>query len=45
MKTTLQKEILFFIAKITNESEVTKLREMFNQLDTTNSGTLTIGEI
>ena len=45
MKSALQKEILFFIAKITNESEVTKLREMFNQLDTTNSGTLTIGEI
>ena len=45
MKTALQKEILFFIAKITNESEVTKLREMFNQLDTTNSGTLTIAEI
>lgn len=44
-KSTLQKEILFFIAKITNESEITRLREMFNQLDTSNSGTLTITEI
>ena len=44
-KSALQKEILFFIAKITNESEIARLREMFNQLDTSNSGTLTITEI
>lgn len=45
MKTTFQKEILFFIAKLTTDDEIKKLREIFELLDIKNTGTLTFEEI
>lgn len=44
-KTALQKEILFFIAKITHEEQVKQLRELFNRFDSNNTGTLKVEEI
>lgn len=44
-KTALQKEILFFIAKITHEDQIKQLRELFNRFDSNNTGTLTVEEI
>lgn len=44
-KTPLQKELFFFIAKITREEEIKKLKEIFNQIDTKNEGTIRIEEI
>ena len=44
-KTDLQKEIYFFIAKISSEKEILELKRLFNELDVDNSGILTISEI
>ena len=44
-KTPLQKEIYYFIAKISSESDINKLKVFFNQIDVDNSGTLTIEEV
>ena len=44
-KSAIQKEFLFYMAKAKNEDEISRLREMFDQLDTNNSGMLTISEI
>ena len=44
-KTALQKEIYYFIAKISSENDINKLKQFFNQLDVDNSGTLTIEEV
>ena len=44
-KSALQKEIYYFIAKVSKESDIVKLKHFFSQLDTDNSGTLTINEI
>ena len=44
-KNVLQKEIYYFIAKISKESEIENLKMFFNQLDSENTGTLTIEEI
>ena len=45
MTTALQKEIYYFIAKISSENDINKLKQFFNQLDVDNSGTLTIEEV
>ena len=44
-KNALQKEIYYFIAKISSENDIIKLKQFFNQLDVDNSGTLTIEEV
>jgi len=44
-KTALQKEIYFFIAKISGEKEILELKRLFNELDNDNTGILTIDEI
>ena len=44
-KNALQKEIYYFIAKISSESDINKLKVFFNQLDVDNSGTLTLEEV
>ena len=44
-KNALQKEIYYFIAKISSENDINKLKQFFNQIDADNSGTLTIEEI
>lgn len=44
-KSMFQKEVLFFIAKITKEEEIKKLKDMFNQMDAKNTGVLTFEEI
>jgi calcium-dependent protein kinase len=44
-KNALQKEIYYFIAKISSESDLNKLKQFFNQLDVDSSGTLTIEEV
>jgi len=46
-KSILQKEIYYFIAKVSNESEndITKSKNFFNQLDANNLGSLTYDEI
>ena len=44
-KNALQKEIYYFIAKISSENDINKLKQFFNQLDVDNSGTLTIEEV
>jgi calcium-dependent protein kinase len=44
-KTALQKEIYYFIAKISSEDDINKLKQFFDQLDIDSSGTLTIEEI
>jgi calcium-dependent protein kinase len=44
-KNALQKEIYYFIAKISSETDILKLKLFFNQLDVNNSGTLTIEEV
>ena len=44
-KNALQKEIYYFIAKISTEKDLEKLKNFFMQLDVDNSGTLTIDEI
>ena len=44
-KNALQKEIYYFLAKISTENDINKLKEFFNQLDVDSSGTLTIEEV
>ena len=44
-KNALQKEIYYFLAKISSENDLIKLKQFFNQLDVDNSGTLTLEEI
>ena len=44
-KNALQKEIYFFLAKISPENDINKLKEFFIRLDVDNSGTLSINEI
>jgi calcium-dependent protein kinase len=44
-KNALQKEIYYFIAKISSESDINKLKVFFNQIDVDNSGTLTLEEV
>ena len=44
-KTALQKEIYYFIAKISSEDDINKLKQFFDQLDVDSSGTLTIEEV
>ena len=41
----MQKQIYYFIAKISTENDINKLKHFFNQLDVDNSGTLTIEEV
>ena len=44
-KNALQKEIYYFLAKISSENDINKLKDFFNQLDVDSSGTLTIEEV
>ena len=44
-KNALQKEIYYFLAKISTEKDLEKLKNFFMQLDVDNSGTLTRDEI
>ena len=44
-KTLLQKEIYFYIAKVSNESDIDKYKKLFNQLDINNMGSLSLEEI
>ena len=41
----LQKEILFYLAKISNENEILKLKQAFLQIDTDNTGTIEMEEV
>lgn len=41
----LQKEILFYLAKISSESEITKLKQAFLEIDVDNTGTIEYEEI
>jgi calcium-dependent protein kinase len=41
----LQKEILFYLAKISSESEITKLKQAFLEIDRDNTGTIETNEI
>lgn len=44
-KTALQKEIYYFIAKISQENDLVKLKNFFNQLDRRSTGILSIDDI
>ena len=44
-KNLLQKEIYYFIAKVSNESDIDKFKIFFNQLDSHNMGSLSFEEI
>jgi calcium-dependent protein kinase len=44
-KTPLQKEIYYFIAKVSNENDISTLKKFFNQFDIHNMGSLTYEEI
>ena len=44
-KTVLQKEIYYFIAKVSNENDLITLKNYFNQLDRSNIGTLSFEDI
>ena len=44
-KTVLQKEIYYFIAKVSNENELVTIKNYFNQIDRNNTGTLSYEEI
>jgi len=44
-KTALQKEIYYFIAKVSNENEIADIKDFFNQFDTNNMGNLNFEEI
>jgi calcium-dependent protein kinase len=44
-KNLFQKEALFYIAKLSNDEEITKLKEGFMELDQNNTGTLDYNEI
>lgn len=41
----LQKEILYYLAKISNETEIIKLKQAFLEIDKDNTGTIEIEEI
>lgn len=41
----LQKEVMFYLAKISKDEEITKLKQIFLDLDKDNTGTLEIEEI
>jgi calcium-dependent protein kinase len=41
----IQKEILFYLAKISTESEITKLKQAFSEIDKDKSGTIDLDEI
>ena len=43
-KDALQKEIYYYLAKISSEQDINKLKNFFHKLDTDNSGTLNIEE-
>jgi calcium-dependent protein kinase len=45
IKNLFQKEVMFYIAKLSREEEINKLKNVFINLDTDNTGTLDIGEI
>lgn len=42
---SFHKEVLFYIAKISKDEEISKLRQIFMKLDKDNTGTLTFDEI
>ena len=44
-KNSLQKEIYYFLAKVSNENDITISKNFFNQLDVNNMGSLTFDEI
>ena len=44
-KNAIQKEIYYFLAKIKSEKEIEHLKNLFNDLDVSNSGNLSINEI
>ena len=44
-KTLFQKEVMFYIAKLSRDEEIKKLKDAFMELDTDNTGTLDYGEI
>ena len=44
-KSQLQKEIYYFIAKVSNETDIDKFKSFFNQLDWHNMGSLSIEDI
>ena len=44
-KTPLQKEIYYFIAKVSNENDIIDFKDFFNHLDIHNNGSLTCDEI
>ena len=44
-KSILQKEIYYFIAKVSNETDIDKFKSFFNQLDWHNMGSLSIEDI
>ena len=44
-KTLLQKEIYYFIAKVSNETDIDKYKSFFNQLDSQNMGSLSLEDI
>ncbi len=44
-KSLFQKEVMFYIAKLSREEEIKKLKNAFMELDTDNTGTLDYGEI
>jgi len=44
-KNILQKEILFFLAKISNEEELVSLRKAFEKLDYDNTGVIEYKQI
>ena len=44
-KTPLQKEMYYFIAKVSNESDIIEFKDFFNHLDEYNMGSLTCEEI
>lgn len=45
IKSLFQKEVMFFIAKLSKEEEIEKLKKVFMELDTDNTGSLDIEEI
>ena len=44
-KTPLQKELFFFIAKITREEDIKQLKEIFNQIDIKSEGMIRMSDI
>ena len=44
-KNLFQKEVMFYIAKLSREEEIKKLKKAFMELDTDNTGTLDYEEV